>query len=30
MLAKTGPGVQFNQQLEGDGPTVFGTPARWG
>jgi hypothetical protein len=23
MLAKTGPGLRFNEHLEGDGPTVF-------
>jgi ATP-dependent DNA ligase len=30
MLAKAGPGVQFNQHLEGDGPTVFGHACKTG
>jgi hypothetical protein len=30
MLAKAGPGVQFNQHLEGDGPTVFGHACKMG
>jgi bifunctional non-homologous end joining protein LigD len=30
MLAKAGPGVQFNQHLEGDGPTVSGHACKMG
>jgi ATP-dependent DNA ligase len=30
MLAKVGPGVRFNEHIEGDGPTVFAHACRMG
>jgi bifunctional non-homologous end joining protein LigD len=30
MLAKAGPGVRFNEHLEGDGPTVFALACKMG
>ena len=30
VLAKTGPGLRFNEHLEGDGPTVFAHACKMG
>src|SRR5262245_1112023 len=29
IVAKASPGIRFNEHMEGDGPTVLPTPARW-
>ena len=30
MLAKAGPGIRFNEHIEGDGPTVFAHACKHG
>ena len=30
MLAKAGPGIRFNEHIEGDGPTVFAHACKMG
>ena len=30
MLAKAGPGIRFNEHIEGDGPTVFAHACKLG
>jgi bifunctional non-homologous end joining protein LigD len=30
IVAMATPGIRFNEYMEGDGPTVFPMPARWG
>jgi ATP-dependent DNA ligase len=30
MLAKAGPGIRFNEHMEGDGPTVFAHACKLG
>jgi bifunctional non-homologous end joining protein LigD len=30
VLAKAGPGIRFNEHIEGDGPTLFAHAASWG
>ena len=30
MLAKAGPGIRFNEHIEGDGPTIFAHACKLG
>jgi bifunctional non-homologous end joining protein LigD len=30
ILAKSGPGIRFNEHMEGDGPTVFAHACKMG
>jgi bifunctional non-homologous end joining protein LigD len=30
VLTKAGPGIRFNEHIEGDGPTVFAHPCKMG